>query len=64
MVLPSGDIYGEGTEALGNLFQISQRDFTLGEREQAIIERLNKVVCQIIEHEGDARAMLLEKKRE
>jgi protein arginine kinase len=54
-------LYGEGTEALGNLFQISNQ-MTLGEREQDIVERLNKVIHQIIEHEENARAALLEKK--
>lgn len=54
-------LYGEGTEALGNVFQISNQT-TLGEREAEILERLNKVVLQIIEHEENARLMLLEKK--
>src|SRR3989440_7177281 len=35
---------------------------TLGEAETDIVERLNKVLAQIIEHEENARAMLLEKK--
>src|SRR5436190_20091507 len=39
-------LYGEGTEALGNLFQVSNQ-FTLGEREEDIIERLNKVILSI-----------------
>jgi protein arginine kinase len=54
-------LYGEGTEALGNVFQISNQT-TLGEREADVIERLNKVVLQIIEHEENARLTLLEKK--
>jgi protein arginine kinase len=54
-------LYGEGTEALGNVFQISNQT-TLGERETEVIERLNKVILQIIEHEENARANLLEKK--
>jgi protein arginine kinase len=54
-------LYGEGTEALGNLFQVSNQT-TLGEREDDIIERLNKVILQIIEHEQNARQMLLQKK--
>lgn len=55
-------LYGEGTEALGNVFQVSNQ-MTLGESEIEIVERLNKVVAQIIEHEENARASLLEKKR-
>jgi len=51
-------LYGEGTEALGNLFQVSNQN-TLGEREEDIIARLEKVVEQIIEHEQNARESLL-----
>src|SRR4051812_45477834 len=54
-------LYGEGTEALGNVFQVSNQ-MTLGEAESDIVERLNKVLAQIIEHEENARATLLEKK--
>lgn len=54
-------LYGEGTEALGNVFQVSNQ-MTLGETEEAIVERLNKVLAQIIEHEENARLRLLEKK--
>jgi protein arginine kinase len=54
-------LYGEGTEALGNVFQVSNQ-MTLGEAELDIVERLNKVVLQIMEHEENARGMLLEKK--
>ncbi len=54
-------LYGEGTEALGNVFQVSNQ-MTLGEAETAIVERLEKVLAQIIEHEENARGSLLEKK--
>jgi protein arginine kinase len=54
-------LYGEGTEALGNIFQVSNQ-MTLGETELDIVERLGKVVSQLIEHEENARATLLEKK--
>ena len=54
-------LYGEGTEALGNVFQVSNQT-TLGEKEADVIERLNKVMLQIIEHEENARITLLEKK--
>jgi protein arginine kinase len=54
-------LYGEGTEALGNVFQVSNQ-MTLGEAELAIVERLEKVLAQIIEHEENARGSLLEKK--
>jgi protein arginine kinase len=35
-------LYGEGTEALGNVFQVSNQ-MTLGETETSIVERLEKV---------------------
>jgi protein arginine kinase len=54
-------LYGEGTEALGNVFQVSNQ-MTLGDSEEEILERLGKVVAQVIEHESDARTLLLEKK--
>jgi protein arginine kinase len=54
-------LYGEGTEALGNVFQVSNQ-MTLGENETTIVERLDKVLLQIIEHEENARQTLLEKK--
>jgi protein arginine kinase len=54
-------LYGEGTEALGNIFQVSNQ-MTLGEVEGDIVERISKVLAQLIEQEGNARAVLLEKK--
>ena len=54
-------LYGEGTEAMGNLFQISNQT-TLGEKEEEIINRLSKVIETIIEKEHDARQILLQKK--
>jgi len=54
-------LYGEGTEALGNLFQVSNQT-TLGEAEEEIIDRLVKVIEQVIEHEQNARQTLLERR--
>ncbi len=54
-------LYGEGTEALGNIFQVSNQ-MTLGESESDIVARLDKVLAQIIEHEENGRQSLLEKK--
>ena len=54
-------LYGEGTEALGNLFQISNQ-MTLGESEAEIVDRLTRVIGQIIEHEENARQKMLEDK--
>lgn len=51
-------LYGEGSEALGNLFQISNQ-ITLGQTEQEIIDNLYSVVKQMIEHERSARERLM-----
>lgn len=55
-------LYGEGSEATGNLFQISNQ-ITLGQSEEDIIENLHSVAGQIIEHERAARDKLLAESR-
>jgi protein arginine kinase len=52
-------LYGEGTESLGNLYQISNQS-TLGESEETIIRRLERVISQVATHEQNARQKLLE----
>jgi len=52
-------LYGEGSEALANLFQVSNQH-TLGEAEQEILAKLERVIEQIISHEHNARQKLLE----
>ena len=54
-------LYGEGTEALGNVFQVSNQ-MTLGESETTIIDRLEKALLQIIECEENAQRKILESK--
>jgi protein arginine kinase len=51
-------LYGEGSEATGNLFQVSNQ-ITLGTSEKEIVENLHQVARQIIEHEKAARSKLL-----
>ena len=51
--------FGEGTESLGNLFQISNQS-TLGESEETIIRRLERVLEQVTSHERNARLKLFE----
>ncbi|PBB05274.1 protein arginine kinase [Salimicrobium humidisoli] len=51
-------IYGEGSEAVGNLFQISNQ-ITLGKSEEDIVEDLHSVVQQLIEQERKARQTLM-----
>jgi protein arginine kinase len=50
-------IYGEGSEALGNIFQISNQ-ITLGKSEDDIVDDLKSVVGQIISQERSAREAL------
>lgn len=51
-------MYGEGSEAIGNLFQVSNQ-ITLGQSEKEIIDNLYSVVKQMIEHERSARERLM-----
>jgi protein arginine kinase len=55
-------LYGEGSEATGNLFQVSNQ-LTLGLSEGEIIENLYSVARQIIAHEKAARERLLAESR-
>lgn len=55
-------LYGEGSEAIGNLFQVSNQ-ITLGQSEQEIIENLHQVARQMIEHEKAARIKLITESR-
>jgi protein arginine kinase len=54
-------LWGEGTEATGNLFQISNQ-ITLGDKETNIIQSLEQIVLELVEHEKNARARLMERK--
>lgn len=52
-------IYGEGTDSLGHLCQISNQK-TLGESEEAIIQRLQRVISDLAKSEHHARLKLVE----
>ncbi len=54
-------LFGEGSDATGSIFQISNQQ-TLGESERAIIKRLGNVLGSIIEQEQNARQKLVEEK--
>lgn len=54
-------LWGEGTDASGNMFQISNQT-TLGEKEETIIKRLEQIVLEIAEHEKNARLRLIQQK--
>ncbi|HWR61300.1 MAG TPA: protein arginine kinase [Clostridia bacterium] len=51
-------IYGEGTDMVGNIFQISNQ-ITLGRAEEEIVENLTAVTRQIIDKEKEARKVLI-----
>lgn len=55
-------LYGEGTQATGNFFQISNQ-VSLGHSEEEIIENINGLIKQIIDQETQAREILLSKNR-
>lgn len=55
-------LYGEGSSALGNLFQISNQT-TLGESEEDIIQKLRSIVLQIITKERYAMLSLLNNRK-
>jgi protein arginine kinase len=50
--------YGEGSEVMGNFFQVSNQT-TLGQREKETAEKLERVTRQLIEYEEKAREVLL-----
>ncbi len=52
-------LHGEGTDASGSIFQISNQT-TLGESEAAIIDRLHNVLTTVFRQEMNAREKLLE----
>lgn len=60
--LAARGLYGEGTQATGNFFQFSNQ-MTLGQTEEEMIENLNAVIRQVIDHEKEAREHLKEKKK-
>ncbi|MDQ6887229.1 MAG: protein arginine kinase [Gemmatimonadota bacterium] len=51
-------LYGEGSEVVGNFFQISNQT-TLGRSEEDLLDHLNYVVRTVIGREEDARRVLL-----
>lgn len=52
-------LYGEGTQAFGHMYQVSNQ-ITLGKSEEDILTHLEAVTGQIVEHELQARKLLYE----
>jgi protein arginine kinase len=50
-------LYGEGSQAFGHMFQVSNQ-ITLGKSEEDILTHLEAVTGQIVEHELQARELL------
>ena len=55
-------LYGEGTQASGNFFQISNQ-ITLGKSEEQVLNNLESAIPQIIRYERSAREALLGQSR-
>ena len=53
---------GEGTEAVGNIFQISNQ-ITLGKVEEQIVNHLEQIVLELVDHELNARQRLMNEKK-
>lgn len=51
-------LYGEGSEVVGNFFQLSNQT-TLGKSEPELLDHLGKMVRQVIDYEEQARQVLL-----
>ncbi len=51
-------LYGEGSEVVGNFFQISNQT-TLGRREEELCDHLARVVSHVISREEEARRVLI-----
>ncbi len=56
-------LYGEGTQAFGDFYQISNQQ-TLGRSEVDLIKNLSDVIPQIITYERQARKALVEERRQ
>lgn len=51
-------LYGEGSEVVGNFFQLSNQT-TLGKSEHDLLDHLRKMVRQVMDYEEQARQVLL-----
>jgi protein arginine kinase len=58
MGLTCRGLYGEGSDVVGNFFQVSNQT-TLGRTEEALVDHLDQVVRQVIQFEREARETLL-----
>ncbi len=61
--LTARGLYGEGTEATGNFFQLSNQ-VSLGVSEEEILDNLERLIKQVVEQEEAARKALLNQSRD
>ena len=55
-------IYGEGSKAIGDIFQISNQ-VTLGQTEEEIIQKLKQIVAEVVQKERETAKSLYEKNK-
>ena len=56
-------LYGEGSQAMGDFYQISNQ-YTLGISETQVLDRISGVIPRILEYERRSRTAMIEEKRE
>lgn len=56
-------LYGEGSQALGDFYQISNQ-FTLGLSETQVIDKVRSVIPRLLDYERRARTAMLDEKKE
>lgn len=61
--LTARGLYGEGTEASGNFFQISNQ-VSLGHKEEDVIDNIERIIKQIVDHEQSAREALISQNKD
>lgn len=52
-------IFGEGSKATGNIYQISNQT-TLGDTEENILDRFEQVICEVVDKEREVRRKIYE----
>lgn len=62
MSLAVRGLYGEGSQAMGDFYQISNQ-VTLGKTEEQILQTINEVVPRIIDYERRVRSALIKENR-
>ena len=61
--LTARGLYGEGTEASGNFFQISNQ-VSLGHKEEDVIDNIERIIKQVVDHEQSAREALVSQNKD